>query len=245
MSIADATRSDLDDLALFIRKAASAGADRITLNDSLGVAGPRAVRWLCRRAQEIGDAPIGFHAHNDLGVAVANALAAVESGARQLDVCVNGLGDRVGIAPLDEVAASLLLLDGVDTGVDLEAMLELSRLVARLSGVEVPATKPLVGEHAFSQKLDDHVRSMEASPKTLEALDPTMFGNRRTLVIGRYSGPVSIEVKLRELGVDDLSPDLVAELVAPVRELAAREKRPLRDAELLGIVEEVAAGGQH
>jgi homocitrate synthase NifV len=160
------------------RRAASAGASRVTLYDTNGAADPFLVRDRVRRLAAFSDAPLFFHAHNDLGLATANGWAAVEGGAAGLDVTVNGLGDRAGNASLEQLAA-LLEVRGYGTGVRLDVLKSVSRTVARCSGIPVPQLAPVVGEFAFVHKSPGH---FETALSEFEAFAPRLLGERRKVV---------------------------------------------------------------
>ena len=171
-----AMQVDADFLLDIGRRAARAGAKRVTVYDTNGSADPFTARSLLGRlTREVG-VSVFFHAHNDLGLATANSWAAVLGGAAGLDVTVNGLGDRAGNASLEQVA-TLLHLRGFETGVRLPELPRVSRLVARLSGVDVPALAPVVGAHVFTHKSPSHL----AIPTEFEAFDPGLVGARRRL----------------------------------------------------------------
>ena len=145
--------------------------------------------------------PIHVHCHNDFGFAVTNSLAAVEAGASIVDAAVNGVGERAGNAPLDELAVALELFYGLPTGIKMEEMYALSREVAALSGLPLPASKPLVGDSAFAHKLDVHLRGALTFAPLFEAIPSAYVGNRRRIPISRHAGPFVIQNKLAELGI--------------------------------------------
>ncbi len=157
--------------------AVAAGARRVVVYDTNGGADPFAVASLVRSLRaHVRDVDVFFHAHNDLGLATANALAAVASGANGLDVTVNGLGDRAGNAPLEQVAMALHLR-GYASGVRLDELAALSRLVAEESGVAVGKLAPVVGEYALWHKSPSHLRK----PGLFEAFDPALVRSDRTI----------------------------------------------------------------
>ncbi len=153
------------------------GVERITLYDTNGSADPFEVMERIHRVREVAPAVIGFHAHNDLGMATANSLAAVRAGATCLDVTVNGLGDRAGNASLEQVAVALSV-KGVAVGVRLELLKELSAAVAAMTGIPVSPLAPIVGEFAFMHKSPNHLGISEL----FEAFDPAVVRARRTEV---------------------------------------------------------------
>ncbi len=157
-------------------EAAGAGATRITLYDTNGSLDPWAVEEMVADVRGATEIAICFHAHNDLGMATANSVAAVRAGATCLDVTVNGLGDRAGNASLEQVALALHVR-GDRHGVRLDALPELSRAVAALTGVPVPPLAPIVGAFVFRHRSPAHL----ASPALFEAFDPALVGAARSL----------------------------------------------------------------
>jgi homocitrate synthase NifV len=160
-------------------EAVQEGATRITLYDTNGSSDPWAVADLVERVREITKTPICFHAHNDLGMATANSIAAVRAGAMCLDVTVNGLGDRAGNASIEQVAMVLHAM-GVGHGLRLEMLLDLSRAVEAMTGVPVSKLAPVVGEFAFRHKSPSHLES----PALFEAFDPALVGALRSVCEG-------------------------------------------------------------
>jgi isopropylmalate/homocitrate/citramalate synthase len=228
----DTTRTDLDFLKRLVTETVAAGAGRIAISDTVGAASPPTMQFLVEEITRWVDVPVQVHCHNDFGLALANSLAAVMGGARIVDATVNGLGERNGNVALDELAASLKLLYGVDTGVKLDAMFSLSRYVQELTRVAVPPNKPLVGDHAFSHKLDIHVERVMAQPDLFEPLDPEIVGNRRTIPLGSQTGPFVVSLKLEEHGLK-ATQDQIGEIAALVREIALEKRRSLTVEEFL------------
>lgn len=171
-----ATQAERIFLLEMCREAARNGAARITLYDTNGSSDPWFVEELIQDVRAITDVQICFHAHNDLGMATANAVAAVKAGAECLDVTVNGLGDRAGNASLEQVAVALFAR-GVATGVKLDLLCSISQAVAAWSGVPIGKLAPVVGELVFCHKSPSHL----ASPALFEAFDPTVIGSSRSL----------------------------------------------------------------
>ena len=169
------TQVDADFVVEIARSAERSGAGRITIYDTNGGAEPFGVRRLIRQVASEVAVPIFFHAHNDLGLATANAWAAIEAGAAGLDVTVNGLGDRAGNASLEQVVMLLRLHDR-GTGVDPAALQGLSRLVESSSGVPVSDLAPVVGRHVFDHESPAHVEA----PTEFEAFDPGLVEHQRS-----------------------------------------------------------------
>ncbi len=177
----DGTRADQDFLLRMWEVAAEAGADRLYVADSVGVATPELVASLVERARSVGEIPIGVHCHNDFGMVVANTCAGVMAGAELADVAVNGLGDRAGNAPLEEVATALALLYELDSGIDLVELTGLSERVATLAGRTLPTNKPVTGSDVFAHTLPTHVAAIEADARAIQPFEPELVGNRQRI----------------------------------------------------------------
>jgi len=234
----DATRTDLDFLKRVIAEAVAAGAGRIVIADTVGAASPGTMRFLVSQVTQWVNVPVQAHCHNDLGLALANALAAVEGGATMVDAAVNGLGERSGNPALDEVAVNLKLFYGIETGLKLDDLFSLSRYVQEITGVPLPFNKPFVGDNAFSHKLDIHIKRVMTYAPLFEPLPPETTGNRRVIPLGRHTGPFIVELKLKEhgLGADQ---EQIAEIVSQIERLALEKKASLTEDEFLSIVREV------
>jgi len=147
------------------------------------------------------DVLYGCHMHNDLGLATANTLSAIYAGAKLPTVTVNGIGERAGNAPLEQVVAGLKRT-GINSGIKTEMIKELSDLVEKTSGILLPVNQPIVGRHAFSHESGIHVKAMLSNTQTYEPLRPEDFGRQREYVIGKHSGRDYIIKKLKEFGIE-------------------------------------------
>ena len=240
-SPADATRADIGFLTALVGKAVATGADRICISDTLGSVFPRAMTYLMREVRRACRVPLVTHCHNDFGLALANTLAAVEAGVEVVDCTLMGLGDRCGNAALEQVVLTLETFYGLDLGIRVGELYDLCRFAAEVAGTQVPAAQPLVGEHAFAHKLETHVQAILAYPPAYESIDPSVVGNRRRIVLGRYAGPASLRARLRDLNLD--FPDArLPELLGAVEQLAVKNKSALTDDDLRLLVATQAAG---
>ncbi|MES0068522.1 homocitrate synthase [Mesorhizobium sp. M0074] len=228
----DASRANRDHLARVIETAARAGASRVRLADTVGVLDPFSTLELV--AQLVAQSPIDleFHAHNDLGLAAANTLAAIRAGARHASVTVLGLGERAGNAALEEVAAAMAVFDGADTGIELTALPDLAAQVAWAARRQTAAIKPVVGADVFTHESGIHVAGLLKDSRTYQGLDPALVGRCRRIVIGKHSGATAIAHVLSESG-RDLDPDLAAAMVARVRREAAETKSTVTATQLV------------
>jgi len=233
----DATRTEKEYLVDVCSAAVEAGADRISVADTVGVMTPDKMYELVSFLSEKVRAEFDVHCHNDLGLAVANSLAGVRAGADVVHTTVNGLGERAGIASLAEVAVALKVLMGIDAGINFHLLTELSSMVERYSGVYLAPNAPVVGANAFSHKAGVHVAAVLANPATYEAFDPLMLGRSRRIVVDRYAGRHAVKAKLDELGIT-VNDEQLQKITLMIKELSDRKKR-IENADILNIAEKV------
>ena len=230
----DASRADLDFLTSIYLAGGEAGADRLCFCDTVGVLVPEATAAIFGKLSDLG-APISIHCHNDFGMATANTVAALRSGASQAHVTVNGIGERAGNASLEEVVMTLESLYKIKTGIKCEDLYQLSRMVSRMTGIPVAPNKSLVGENAFTHEAGIHVHGLLADTSTYEPLHPEQVGRKRRIVLGKHAGRASVELALKEFGVG-VTDDQLAQIVERVKELGDKGKR-VSDADLQTIAE--------
>ena len=225
----DTVRAPFDFVERLYRDVQDAGADRLVVADTVGIMTPLTFRWyLTEFQQRVQPKDLSVHCHNDLGLAAANTLTAIECGARAPHVCVNGLGERAGNASLEEVVVELEALYGVRTGIKTEKLTELSRLVEELSGIPVAANKALVGYNAFSHEAGIHTHGILAHTLTYEPLQPGVVGARRQMILGKHTGKAALVEKLKERGITAPDP-LLLELLNRIKVGAeSRSKKDLR-----------------
>jgi 2-isopropylmalate synthase len=233
----DASRTKLKFLTQVCKAAEEAGADRINIPDTVGIIVPSTMRKLIVDIRKLLKAPISVHCHNDFGMAVANSLAAVEGGASQVHVAVNGLGERAGNAALEEVVMGVQLLYRLKTGIKTEQLYLTSRLVSRLTGVVMQPNKAIVGENAFAHESGIHTRGVTVAPLTFEPFKPELVGRKRRLVAGKLAGTRGIKAELREVGISP-SEEQLKDIVRRVKELGDKGKL-VTDADLLAITRSV------
>jgi isopropylmalate/homocitrate/citramalate synthase len=233
----DGTRADPAFFDAAYDAAVEAGAREVVVVDTLGIAAPEPVAELVGRTRERLGVPVHFHGHDDFGVATAAALAAVRAGASWIHGTINGMGERAGNADLAEVALALRGLYGIETGLRLERVREVSARVRELAGYELEPWKPLVGENLFTRE-SGAVASQFHDPPAIEPYSSELVGAERRIVLGKKSGLDSIRIKLEELGLD-VPDEAQARLLERVKELGARERRLVTDDEL----KELVAGG--
>lgn len=197
----DASRADPDFLDSVARTVQAAGARRIRYADTLGLLDPFATFGRIQRLRTQVDIEIEMHAHNDLGLATANTLAAFQAGATHANTTVNGLGERAGNAPLEEVVMGMKLLYGIDTGVNTLDLPGISALVARASGRPVAANKSIVGEAVFTHESGIHVDGLIKDPRNYEGFDPAVLGRQHRTVLGKHSGSGAVIAEYARLGM--------------------------------------------
>jgi len=206
----DTVRAPFDFVEKLYLAVQAEGADRLVICDTVGVMTPLTFRWYLQEFQRrISPTDWSVHCHNDLGLATANALTALEVGVTSPHVCVNGLGERAGNTPLEELALTLEKVYGVPTGLDLSRLYELSRLVEELSGVPVSPTKAVVGYNAFSHEAGIHTHGILAHTLTYEAVQPEVIGRQRRMILGKHTGKAAVVEKLKERGMALPDPVLV------------------------------------
>ncbi|WP_052009728.1 homocitrate synthase [Marinobacter sp. ES-1] len=227
----DASRADPDFLLEVAEAAQQAGASRFRFADTLGIMEPFGVHEQISRLAANCDLELEMHAHDDLGLATANSLAAVKAGATHVNTTVNGLGERAGNAALEEVVMGLQQFYQLETGISLQSFPALSELVARASGRPVSWQKSLVGEGVFTHEAGIHVDGLLKDPLNYQGVDPALLGRSHQLVLGKHSGSHAVRVRYQQLGLDLADAD-VAFLLPRIRQWMCSHKRPVEDAQL-------------
>ena len=231
----DASRADLGFLCALAETAAKAGARRLRFADTLGILEPFTTYERIAALRAASGLEIEIHAHDDLGLATANTLAACRGGATHANTTVNGLGERAGNAPLEEVVLGLAKLHGIATGVDLKHFLALSQQVATASGRTVSWQKSLVGQGVFTHEAGIHVDGLLKHPDNYQGFDPSEVGRSHRIVLGKHSGPRAVMTVYAGLGVH-LDMAMAERLLARVRAFVLARKRPPENPELLNLL---------
>ena len=240
----DASRTEDDFLAEVVEATIAAGATTVNIPDTVGYAVPERfgaqIRYLRENVPNIDDAVISVHCHNDLGLAVANSLAAVAEGARQIECTVNGLGERAGNCSLEEAVMALRTRKdhfGLACGVRTRRIYPTSRLVATLTGIHVQRNKAIVGENAFAHEAGIHQHGVLAERSTYEIMEPEDVGVPSSrIVIGKHSGRHGVESRLKALGYR-LSAEDLGRVTVRLKEIADR-KKVVYDADIEAVVHE-------
>src|SRR5919112_2382974 len=245
-SAEDASRTDTDFLLQVYQAVVDAGASTVNIPDTVGYAIPSEFAALVERVVDLvgSDATVSIHCHNDLGLATANTLAAVQSGARQVEVTINGLGERAGNASLEEVVMALRTrptqFQAVGSGVQTEHITAASRLVSYLTGFAVQPNKAIVGGNAFAHESGIHQDGVIKNPLTYEIMTPQSVGlTGNQLTIGKLSGRRGLQGKLRELG-HEVEGEALDALYRQAIALADA-KKDVTDADLLALVDQRAS----
>ncbi len=225
----DASRADPDFLAQVARAADAAGARRIRFADTLGLLDPFLTFERIRSLRGQTELEIEIHAHNDLGLATANTLAALLAGASHANTTVNGLGERAGNAALEEVVMSLRHLYAQETGIDTTLLPDISALVARASGQAVAANKSIVGDKVFTHESGIHVDGLLKDRRNYEGFDPAEVGREHRTVLGKHSGSAAVVSAYARLGCA-VSATQARALLSRIRfHVTSTKREPTRD----------------
>ena len=250
-SCEDGTRSERDYLCRLIETAISAGATTINIPDTVGYTIPSEytslIEEIRNRVPNIDKARISVHCHNDLGLAVANSLAGVAAGARQVECTINGLGERAGNAALEEIVMALRTRSDVmpyGTSVRTENITKASRLVSTITGFAVQPNKAIVGANAFAHESGIHQDGMLKNAETYEIMTPESVGlTQSNLVLGKHSGRHAFRKKLSELGFD-LGDNAVQDVFVRFKDLADKKKE-IFDEDIVALVDDEVRDNDH
>ncbi len=242
----DATRSDHGFLREMVRVAIEAGARTINIPDTVGYSTPEeygALIGMLAALPRMEDVVLSTHCHDDLGLAVANSLAGVQAGARQVEVTINGIGERAGNAALEEIAAALLVrpdLFPFKAGIDNKQLYPTSALLSEIVGRTVSPNKAVVGKNAFAHESGIHQHGVLSNPLTYEIMTPASVGvTANTIVLGKHSGRRALQHRLRELGHEIGGADLDM-VYHRFTELADR-KKAIYDEDLMALLQDASA----
>ena len=247
----DATRTEIEYLYRVVEIAIKAGATTINIPDTVGYTAPRECANLISSLRDnvpgADNVIFATHCHNDLGMATANALAAVEAGARQIECTINGLGERAGNTALEEVVMALRVRNDImpyQTKIDSTKLMNLSRMVATVSGFQVQYNKAIVGKNAFAHESGIHQDGMLKNAETFEIMRPEDIGLAETsLVLGKHSGRAALRAKLEDLGFE-LGDNQLKDIFVRFKELADRKKE-IYDDDLLALRHNSSSDAEH
>jgi 2-isopropylmalate synthase len=235
-SAEDAGRTDINYLAEVIEAAIEAGATTINIPDTTGYTIPtefgKKINDLFKKVKNINNAVVSVHCHNDLGLAVANSLAGIENGARQVECTINGIGERAGNASLEEIVMALTVRKDIydfNTEINTKEIYNASRMVSSFTGMIVQPNKAIVGENAFAHEAGIHQDGMLKNRETYEIMVPETVGVKKTkIVLGRHSGRHGLKIRLKELGYE-LSEDELQKAYESFIKLADKKKEIFDD----------------
>ncbi len=232
-SAEDATRTDFDILKKLYKKAEEYHADYISMADTVGIMNPRTTYFMISEIKKVVKIPICMHCHDDLGMALANTLAGAEAGAKQLHTTVNGIGERSGNTPLEELLMALRVHHGIDR-YDLSKLKDISKLVESYSGISVSKNKAVVGANAFAHESGIHVAAVLEEPRTYELYSPEMVGAARHIIIGKHTGAKALKYITERMGYH-LKENELCDLAERVK-MCSEFKRPINCEELRKLI---------
>jgi 2-isopropylmalate synthase len=241
----DGSRTEHDFLCRVVESAIRAGATTINIPDTVGYAVPgefaELIAMLFDRVPNIDKAVVSVHCHNDLGLAVANSLAAVDVGARQIECTINGIGERAGNCAMEEIVMALRTRPDVmpyTTGVDTTVITRASHLVSTITGFAVQPNKAIVGANAFAHESGIHQDGVLKDAQTYEIMTPESVGlTESNLVMGKHSGSHAFREKLKDLGYGDLGQNAIADAFQRFKELADKKKE-IFDEDIVALVDD-------
>jgi 2-isopropylmalate synthase len=244
-SCEDGTRTDLDYMCKTVELAIKSGAKTINIPDTVGYSAPseytKTILHLKNNVPNIDKAILSTHTHNDLGLAVANALAGVQAGVRQIECTINGIGERAGNAALEEVVMAIKTRNDLfpyETGVKTELISKASKIVSNATGFPVQFNKAIVGKNAFSHEAGIHQDGMLKNRETYEIMTPESVGVKKTsLVMGKHSGRHAFKDKLNDLGYADITDDVIQAAFGKFKILADKKKH-IYDEDIISLIDD-------
>lgn len=228
----DSIRTEYKSLITVCKAAVEAGADKISIADTVGAITPIRMYNLIRKIKSDLNVELNVHCHNDLGLATANALAAYEAGVSLIDVTINGIGERTGITPLSEVCIALHSIYNIDNIWNLKMIPILSQKIAEFSGIKIPKNAPIVGENAFIHNAGLHVAAVLYNPKFYELFPPELIGRKRSFILDKMASIHTVRKKIEEIGFT-ISNDIDSKILNHVK---IKEKGSFSDKELIGLL---------
>ncbi len=238
----DASRADPEFLWRVVEQAQASGASRFRYADTVGIKDPFSLCDVFRDLRAICDLELEMHAHDDLGLATANTLAAIRGGATHVNTTVHGLGERAGNAPLEEVVMGLRCFHGACDGIDMTHFVQVSRLVEQASGRPVSWQKSLVGEGVFTHEAGIHVDGLMKDRLNYQGVDPQQLGRDHRFVLGKHSGTHAVVQAYADIGIH-LTLGQAEQLLACVRRFSVQHKKAPDGADLRSFYREINSEG--
>ncbi len=233
----DTTRARFEDLdSLISGIMANSPPDSIGIVDTMGCATPRAISFLTGYVKEHTNIPVEIHCHNEFGMAVASEFSAYEAGAEVLHSCVNGLGERTGNGPTEEIMAGLQIIYGIKQKYDLKKILDVCEYVGKLTNIPVARNKPICGDGIFVRESGIGIDLVRKDPLAMYSIAPEYLGKKGKIVLGKKSGKLSISYMLEDLGIEGVNSDAIELITKDVKEKGVKSKRLLTNDEFLAIV---------
>ncbi len=247
----DAARTEIDFLCRVVEAAIAAGATTINIPDTVGYTTPgemyQRISALVQRVPNIDRAVLSTHCHDDLGLAVANSLEAVRAGCGQIECTINGIGERAGNCSLEEIVMAFKTrvdFFGCDTGIHTQRLVPTSRLLSKITGLEVQRNKAVVGRNAFAHESGIHQDGMLKDPSTYEIMRPEDVGFTKTdLVLGKHSGRAALSDRARSLGYSNLSAEQLQRVFEKFKELADKKKE-VYDGDIAALIQQEIVEGK-
>jgi methanogen homocitrate synthase len=237
----DCTRAEPDFFARYLESISKEPKpDSVALVDTTGCLIPQAAMHMIRMIRDIAGIVAEVHTHNDFDLGVSTSLAAVAAGAEVVHGSVAGIGERTGNTPLEVVATAIKTLYGLEMGIDFTKLPELGEVVTKMAKIHIPPSKPILGELAFTRESGMGLDLVKKAPLALFAIHPQFVGRKAHYVLGKKSGVLSVEMKLQDLGMADLSDEQKKEVVLRIKETGIEKKGLVSDDEFRSIVQEVA-----
>lgn len=235
VGLEDASRADFSFLSEILKEAEKLGVNRVRFADTTGIHEPLKVFFTLQELVGVSKIPLEFHAHNDLGMATANSLAAVQAGFRAVSVTVGGLGERAGNAALEEVAVALRYSLHEGVRLDLKRLNSIGLTVSLATDRKIPRSKPIIGEDIFTHTSSIHIDGMQKDFANYQSYPPEIVGRKHTTSIGKYSGRKTIVRLLKAKGIE-LNQETIDDVLLKILHLTNQLKRPLEEEDILGIV---------
>ncbi len=239
-SAEDATRTDREFLRNVFKKVTEAGADRIDIPDTVGYSSPQYIAEITKDTIDATHLPVSVHCHNDFGLAVANAISAIQVGAQCAHVTINGIGERAGNASLEELVMALQCLQfdkKYETNINTKLLYETSRFISKTVGIPVQPNKAIIGENAFGHESGIHTHGVLSNPLTYEPISPELVGRTRWFQVGKHAGAHGVAAMLEEYGIKP-SREQTHQILDKVKKLGDQGKH-VTDVELLAITGEI------
>ena len=235
LGLEDASRADFSFLSEILTEAQKLGVDRVRFADTLGILDPIKVFFTLQKLVGVSKIPLEFHAHNDLGMATANSLAAVQAGFKAISVTVGGLGERAGNGALEEIAVGLEYSLNKGVQLDLKRLNSISLMVSLATGRKIPRAKPIIGEDVFTHTSSIHIDGMQKDFANYQSFPPESVGRQHTTSFGKYSGRKTVLRLLEAKGLE-LKQEAIEDILLKILHLTNQLKRPLEEEDILGIV---------